>query len=284
MNITCRDFGLNVIRLGNKLFFYSFLIGLSEKFNRKIILPDYYLWKYLKTPPTVSNTIGDVEFSLPSDSYDEEYIINYFSNNQNSVINVNAYCQSELTFSNYKEQVYSLLTFKDEYIDNIKTKYSNFFDRPTIGIGIRLGRDMVDNPCFYKIPNNWYIESLNHYFPDWEENYNVIVFSDDINMAKEVFKDYNFKYSENNDTHQFVSGVDNSEKGMEHLILGSLMNHFIISQSTFSWWQAWLSKNNPKNKDGKVIHTGRNFDGHFSNIMKNKDYYPLSWIEYKINK
>jgi hypothetical protein len=283
MNITCRDFGLNVIRLGNKLFFYSFLIGLSEKFNRKIILPDYYLWKYLKTSPIISDLTGIVEFSLPSDSYDENFVNIFFQNNQNNLINVNAYCQSELSFSDYKEKVFELLTFKDEYVDSIKRKYSDFFDKPTIGIGVRLGGDMVGNSCFYQIPINWYIDSLNLHFSDWEENYNVIIFSDDINQSKEIFKNYNFKYSDSNDTHQFIIGIDNSEKGMEHLILGSLMNHFIISQSTFSWWQAWLSNNNPSNKYGKVIHTGRNFDGHFLNIMKNKDYYPLNWIEHKLN-
>jgi hypothetical protein len=281
--ISCKDFDLNIIRLGNKLFFYSFLIGVAKKYNKKIVLPEYFLWKYLKYPPLISNNIGDVKFTLPDDEYNSKIIDDFFKINNNNFIDVRPTSQTERVFENNKNDVYELLTFKDEIIEKIKEKNNHLFDKPTIGISIRLGSDMTNNSCFYKIPNDWYINSLNKYFSDWRENYNVVIFSDNINLSKEIFKDYDFKYADHNDSHNFIFGVDNSESGINHLILGSLMNNFIISQSTFSWWQAWLVKNNPNNVNGKIIHSGRNFDGEFLRLFKNKDYYPKNWVENKIN-
>jgi hypothetical protein len=281
--ISCSDFALNIIRLGNKLFFYSSLLAISKKHNMELILPDYYLWKYLKNPPTISDKIGDINFSLPDDEYKRNEIDIFFKDNQNKFINYRPTYQTESCFDFCKEHVHYSLQFKDEIVDNVKKKYSSFLSKPTIGISIRLGFDMVNNSCFYNIPNEWYLESLYKHFPNWENEYNVVVFSDNIDTAKEIFKNYNFYYAEKNNTHNFIMGVDNSEEGIEHLILGSLMDNFIISQSTFSWWQAWLSKNKPNNENGKIIHSGRNFDGHFLEMFKNKHYYSNEWIENKIN-
>lgn len=280
--ITFNNFGLNVIRLGNKLFFYSYIISIAKKFNRDFSLPDYFLWKYLKNPPNISPLIGEIPFYPKDDSFDPEYICDFFNKNFEKSIDIKTACQTELSFEDCIDEIIYRLEFKEEYISEIKSQYSDFLKKPTIGIGIRLGHDMIGNPNFYNIPHNWYIDSLNKYFNEWEQNYNIVVFSDNINEAKEIFKEYPFFYAESNDTHLFTIGDDNSEKGMNHLILGSLMNNFIISQSTFSWWQAWLCKNNPNNISPKIIHCNENFSGYYLETMKNKDYYPNSWISNKI--
>ncbi len=276
--ITCKDFNTELVRLGNKLFFYSSLIGLSHEYNRELMLPDYFLWKYLKNKPNIGNKIGEIEFKSNDDVFNKNICDDFFNKNINTDVNVLPYCQTELSFINCKDKVYEALQFKDEYINDVKLKYENHLTKPTIGISVRLGHDMRNNGSFYKIPLDWYINTLEKYFPDYKDNYNVVIFSDNINEAKKIFSIYNFYYAEHNDTHIFRFGVDNSENGVEHLILGGMMNHFIISQSTFSWWQAWLCKNNPNNHNSKIIHTGKNFDGHFLHHFKNKNYYSDEWI------
>jgi hypothetical protein len=280
--ITFNTFNTGLVRLGNKLFYYSNIVGLSEKFNIEFELPDCYLWKYLKNPPKIGDSIGELQFTSKDDSFDKEFIEDFFTKNKDKSINLVSSYQTELAFEHCISSVINSLEFKDEIINDIKNQYRNVFTKPTIGLGVRLGRDMTANSCFHKIPISWYIDSLNKHFNTWEKDFNVVVFSDNINEAKMIFKDYPFFYAESNDTHLFRIGDDNSEKGINHLILGSMMNNFIISQSTFSWWQAWLCKNNPNNESPKIIHCGENFAGHFLEIMKNKNYYPKNWILNKI--
>jgi hypothetical protein len=70
----------------------------------------------------------------------------------------------------------------------------------------------------------------------------ILVFSDDIAWCKaqEIFKGKNINFVENS---------SKIYKGHFDLCLLSMCSDFIIANSTFTWWGAWLSKN--KNK--KVI-------------------------------
>ena len=70
----------------------------------------------------------------------------------------------------------------------------------------------------------------------FESDRNVIVFSDDPSWCneQELFSDDRFLISENTDNR-----VD--------LCLMTLCSDFIIANSTYSWWGAWLS-NNPNKK------------------------------------
>ena len=81
---------------------------------------------------------------------------------------------------------------------------------------------------------DYYKAALDHF----DSDRNVIVFSDDPLWCHDepTFADDRFIISENEDNR-----VD--------LCLMSLCNDFIIANSTYSWWGAWLSSN----KDKKVI-------------------------------
>jgi hypothetical protein len=74
------------------------------------------------------------------------------------------------------------------YIVTIMNKL--FFNKPTIGIGVRRG-DFVNHSCFYQIPETWYEDTLKKEFPNFKD-YNVIIFSDDIEWCKIYFKDKGF--------------------------------------------------------------------------------------------
>lgn len=270
--ITYTDFPYHT-RLGNKLFNYAFMLGCEKKYNQELILPDYYLWKYLKNPPKIGNEKGEVTFHFRHDGYDPEYVDEFFEKNRSVNINLTPCGQSERWWEHCVDYVKERLEFKQEEIDKVKKQY-DFFDKETIGLSIRLGKDYKGDMNFYQVPNEWYINAISHFF-DWHD-YNIVVFSDNINEAKEIFKDYNFKYAEPNNTHIRVYDQNNFHQDpTNHLILGSLMDNFIIGISTFSWWQAYLSKSD------KIICTGKNFENHYKKIMKNKDYYPERFIVYQ---
>ena len=76
-------------------------------------------------------------------------------------------------------------------------------------------------------------------------DYNFIVFSNDIEYSKSVLEGGNIWF-----VNPEGEGVcTNSEK--EDLVLMSLCDHHIIANSSYSWWGAFLSKN--PNKSPKFV-------------------------------
>lgn len=70
------------------------------------------------------------------------------------------------------------------------------------------------------------------------KNYNDLhffVFSDDLNLAKIFVEELNIKFT-------LIMHNDSEEKAYADLWLMTLCNNFIIANSTFSWWGAWLSE------------------------------------------
>ena len=99
---------------------------------------------------------------------------------------------------------------------------------------------------------------MSHFDDDRE----VIVFSDDPAWCQEqeLFSDDRFMISENDDNR-----VD--------LCLMSLCSDFIIANSTFSWWGAWLSANKKK----KVIAPQQWFGIGYTKDHNTKDIIPDGW-------
>ena len=85
-----------------------------------------------------------------------------------------------------------------------------------------------------------------------------IIFSDDIEWCRE-----NIKFSEN------IYYEDGTDPVWEKLRLMYSCKHFIISNSTFSWWAQYLSRNNDK----IVIAPARWHNSGYTN-----DIYDENWL------
>ena len=105
---------------------------------------------------------------------------------------------------------------------------------------------------------DYYKKALSHF----DAHRNVIVFSDDPAWCneQELFSGEHFMISENDDNR-----VD--------LCLMSLCDDFIIANSTFSWWGAWLSAN----KDKKVIAPVQWFGTGYTKDHNTSDLIPDGW-------
>ena len=262
------------LRLGNFLFKFAWSVGMKEKYGYDTTYPQYYLWDYLETSPIIGEnkaklTIQPRKYEWTQEEQDCLESFDYKSGDY--AIALAFFMQSVNWWKDYQNEVRKALTFKQSVLDNIKIKYSELMQKPFILISIRLGTDFFGTNMYYSIPPDWYFKVLKKF--DLQK-YNVLVTSDNIEQAKQIFGN-SFFYAEPNTTwnvnqHHYYSDAS------EHFILGTLSSHQIISNSTFSWWQAFLS-------EGDTFHTGRNFhpNGPSGNI-DNSDYYHPNWVKIEV--
>jgi hypothetical protein len=112
----------------------------------------------------------------------------------------------------------------------------------------------------------FYFLALIKNFPDWEER-NLIFTSDDIAYCK-----YHFSFLKNAFFLEELTAI-------EQLALGSQCDDFVISNSTFSWWLAWLGEK----RDSKIIRPIKNFRGEFAIKNDDSDYFPARWVSFDDN-
>ncbi len=265
------------LRLGNFLYKLSAMWAMTYRYNCKMKLPDYFLWKYLVNPPEIDNgeIVEDV-FRTRKWEFDPLHLHDHAElfRTKNVDIDLGAFFQSARWFEDFEPEILEKLKFKQEYVDFCKEKYKDSLSKETIAISIRRG-DMVNHNSFFQIPIEYYLIALQEEFPNWKE-YNIVFFSDDIEWCKQTFKGDNVYFAEPNGTHITIYDSNNYHKDpTEQLIYGTLCDNFIIGQSTFSWWQAFLGS---KRSGGKVVHSGKNFDNDYSHYDIRDYYYPI-WVK-----
>ena len=86
---------------------------------------------------------------------------------------------------------------------------------------------------YYALDKSYFLNSINK-IKSLNESLNFYIFSDDIDWCTREFNWLSNVY--------FVSPDEYSAS--ETLYLMSLCKHFIISNSTFSWWAAYLGQKN----------------------------------------
>lgn len=285
--IVYKDWGKH-LRFGNWWFNYAALLTIAKRTDHVLTLPKYHAWDYMNYPPALDTDLQkeDELFPFPTNLYSQgakDYLYSYFSDRKDKVININlgANNQSEKWFLDEVDYVKEHLRFNESALVSISKKYEHILNngKQTIGIGIRRG-DFVGHGVFFQIPLEWYTNVLEAQFPDWR-NCNVLFFSDHIEEIKTRFIAKNFFFAEPNGTHTHAENFKYYHNNpMEQFILGTLCDHFIGGNSTFSWWQMWYVKNF---NNGKVVHCGKNLsDAGEKDHGKNPDYYPDSWTLHKI--
>lgn len=162
-------------------------------------------------------------------------------------------------FSDYNDEFIHKIGFPEKLKSKAVQSLSKFNKSNLVCISIRRG-DFLDyselNVCgrdYYERCISWARKYLDH--PEF------LFFSDDIDWVKENFVDQDFNYWNENDYHILMK-----------LYAMAQCKHFIISNSSYSWWGAWLNMNEDKVVlcPSKVVA-----DGSFPV----NDYYPNTWIK-----
>jgi len=254
-------------RFANQMFQYAALKGIARNIGADIMIPNH--------TQVMDDGIGNMLRTELFDSFDLRVNVGLLNNGHSPVVNerffhfdeelfrmcpdhvsLQGYFQTEKYFKHIEDEIREDFTFKDEILKPCKEMISSV-DNP-LALHVRR-TDYVRNsgnhpPCTI----DYYQKALSYF----DKDRNVIVFSDDPAWCQEQEKisDDRFMISENTDNR-----VD--------LCLMSLCDDFIIANSTFSWWGAWLSTN--KNK--KVIAPVQWFGTGYTKDHNTKDLIPDDW-------
>jgi len=253
-------------RLGNQMFQYAALKAQSLRIGIDCYLPNH---TNLKADGCFDLT-NNKWISYKLDLYDCFKITTKLINRNectiytekdysfdSSIVNVSdntaieGYFQSYKYFEDYDAEIRKEFTFKDELLAKCTKVISNYSN--TVAIHIRRG-DQVAHPGMWNVTLAYIQEALNQFTDD---EYTFLVFSDDINWCKQVFPDGVI----------FMEG--NSQ--YEDMCLMTLCNHNIISNSTFSWWAAYLNSNSSK----KVLAPKNWFT---DKNINTSDLIPSTWV------
>jgi GR25 family glycosyltransferase involved in LPS biosynthesis len=260
-HLTMSTLGING-RLGNQLFQYAAMIGIAKKQGFALALP---VWSYAKYFDFAfpDQYVPGVKCEEPTFCHSELPDVDWMHD-----VDLKGFFQSFKYWQNAKEDVRKALSFRTEFKTQVRAQMDPkgvVFAKPTIAISIRRG-DYVNNPNYELLPITYYILALFEDFPNWREH-NIVIFSDDIPYCKVHFDCIpNVFFSENN-------------SDIEDLCLMSMCDHFILSNSTFSWWGGMLGEK----FHSKVVRPCYLFNGKLLQEAGNKleDFFPENWLPFE---
>jgi hypothetical protein len=216
--------------------------------------------------PNNFETVDESTFAFDKEQFDS------FPDN----VNVDGYRQTEKYFKHIENKIRKDFAFLPDIMKPCRKFMKQFAGGRVVFLHVRRG-DNVGRPDFYPIPRvEYYKRVLDKHFPTEE----CLVISDDPEWCKnEPFFDQDrFFVSESVDyyDHQTLEGdgkMKQSAIPYVDLCLMSLCTDAIISNSTLSWWGAWLQKN----KDHKVVAPNPWFGDRLSHNDLS-DLLPEGWI------
>ena len=197
----------------------------------------------------ITSNIPKVVYAEPSFEYTEVP----------NVTAIDGYFQSEKFFISQRKQILDLFSPTMDIQKYIDGNYRKLLENNSCAIHVRRG-DYIDLPNHHPVLTvDYYKKAIASIHVDYPMT-NFLVFSDDIDWCKGVFR---------GDRFTFIEG----EKDYIDLYIMSQCKNNIIANSTFSWWGAWLNKN--KNK--KIVAPKKWFGSLISH--NTKDLIPKEWIK-----
>lgn len=278
-------------RLGNQLFQYAFALTASKKLNTSLFVDLYIehsiVAKYFKDINSGYDTIISQLFNIRGYKNFFSFYLRraYFKNFalikklsiamynydvaateitlQNNTI-YQGYFQSASFFDGFEASIKNQFVLKKKNVDQFNFKYGDLYQNNNIvTIHVRrtdyqklehlnLGGDDLS------LPLNYYKKAIAKFDG---QNKHFVFISDDLDFVNQNFKEIRNK----------TIASDTEIMDFQHLLNAG---ECIISNSTFSWWGAWLNA-----KSNKVIYAPKYFMGWRIKKETPKEIYPKEWIQ-----
>ena len=239
-------------QLGNQMFQYAATKGVASKLDVPFMIPNhrqvfddgignrYTILLFDVFKLTSASLLG----TLRTENYVQENGFTFnkdlYKIDKTENCSLYGFFQTEKYFKHIEKQIRKDFTFKDDIKDECDDLIKQFTN--PIALHIRRGDFVWNNKNHPPLSLDYYKSALDLFDSDRE----VIIFSDDTEWCKEqeLFADDRFAVAEGGD--QFYD-----------LCLMSMCDDFIIANSTFSWWGAWLANRGkvvaPKNWFGETL-------------------------------
>ena len=178
---------------------------------------------------------------------------------------LDGYWQSPKYFEGFENIISKDFTLKNPPAQNIRNLAEEIANTNSLCIHVRRG-DYVGNKNHEIVDNDYYRKGI-EYIKNHAQIDRIYVFSDDIEWCKNNLK---FEFPS-----IFVGYEYAGIRGEGHMFLMSKCKNFIIVNSSFSWWGAWLS-----NYEKKIVICPKQW---FTNASINiNDLIPKDWIPLEI--
>ncbi len=180
-------------------------------------------------------------------------------------IYLDGHWQDERYFKDIENAVREEFTFKPLSDDNNKTMLEKIKKSNSVSVHVRRG-DYINNLETKKVHgidlSGYYLKAV-EYINKKLPNPKYFVFSDDIDWCKK-----HVKY----EGEMIFVDINEKESNYEDMRLMGCCKHNIVTNSSFSWWGAWLNNN----KDKIVIAPKKWFS---IKSPFERDIIPASWIK-----
>jgi hypothetical protein len=279
--------------LGNQMFQYALGLALSKQLNTKFIVDDSILLN--RSNLKANSVIRDLDLDIFNLDYTDRFtgnctlkhsflirnlnkilpyrFKNYFVEKHyhydkdinllsNKNIVLEGYWQSHKYFDSIKNEIFDSFSFKSEFINKNDTVLNDILSTNSVCLNVRRGDFLNDTLLGFK-DVDFFVKATNFLESKIDSELHYFIFSDDISWCQE---NLNFLNT--------FTVVDHSHKGHKfanYLFLMSSCKHFIIPNSTFAWWAAWLSKN-----AGKIVISPADWFNDSS--IDTNDLIPSSWF------
>lgn len=240
--------------LGNQLFTISTTLALSFEYDLKPFFISTSENKYNYTSNIFKNLeiVNDCDitdyFKITEDTQNDIIDFSIINNNKNNIL-IQGYFQSHKYFDKYRKEILDIIKLDEKeeiLVNNCISKIKNaFIGNKIVGIHIR-------RTDYVNLGWNLSIEYYHNAIKKFDNtNSTFVIFSDDKEWCKKEFPDY------------IICDVDIDYLEM---FMMSKMDSLIMSNSTFSWWGAYIGnikevicpypwfKNIPYNPDIYIDH------------------------------
>lgn len=259
--ITCQSLGLNG-RFGNQMFQYATLYALGKDLQYTFGVPyntkspndklNFCLPECFDLSAKDSSSFIFTSVYIETEFFYQKEIKNILDGTD-----IRGYFQTEKYFKKYKND---LKTKEFKFKDNIQKKANDILKNKSnelISVHMRLTDYLHLQNC-HPICSDSYYNSALELLP---KNADIILFSDDVHLAKEKLKNLNRK----------ITFIGTDDKFVD-MCLMTMCNYHVIANSSFSWWGAWLS-------DSKKIIAPKQWFGMSPSVPKKwDDIYCEDWI------
>ncbi len=252
-------------RLGNQFFEVAAALSLAMDHQVEAYFPDFKHKKGDNIPLYAETVFFRLNQNHPPDKAKYTYRDNDdFTLNPipyQPKIKLLGYYQSEYYFAHNWAKIRPYFEASEKIKKYLRGKYAHLIDHPkTVAMHVRdYVKESAENVKYYWTLDIHYLNQAMSYF---DADSLFVVFSDNIEKAKALLQHSgkNIVYIEN-------------ERDYHDFFLMSFMKHQIISNSTFSWWAAYLNDN-----PFKIVIAPKNwFTPTFH--VKSDNIVPKSWIQ-----